>query len=84
MDYKLLHKIIFSNNDKNIKFIEIQKLLDDLGFNCRIKGDHFIYYKDNISEIVNIQPLNKMAKPYQIKQIKKIILKYNLGGTNND
>lgn len=33
---------------------ELQKLLETFGFQCRIKGDHFIYYKDGINEIINI------------------------------
>jgi len=29
----------------------------DLGFEERIKGDHHIFTKDGIAEIINIQPL---------------------------
>lgn len=39
-----------------------------MGFDCRTKGDHFIYTYKNLPEIINIQPDNGMAKPYQIKQ----------------
>lgn len=31
-----------------------------------------------IDEIVNIQPDGNMAKPYQVRQIRNIILKYGL------
>lgn len=31
-----------------------------------------------VAEIVNIQPLGNMAKAYQVKQIRAIILKYKL------
>jgi hypothetical protein len=41
-------------------------------------GSHRIFYKENISEIVNIQPLGSKAKPYQVKQVRAIILKYKL------
>lgn len=37
-----------------------------MGFDCRTKGDHIYTYK-NLPEIINIQPDNGMAKPYQIK-----------------
>ena len=33
-----------------------------------------------IEEIINIQPKNGKAKPYQVKQIRAIILRYRLGG----
>lgn len=73
--------ILSGTQDKNISFSELQSVLDRLGFQCRIKGDHFIYTKDGIEEITNIQPVGKMAKPYQVKQVRQIILKYRMGGT---
>lgn len=56
----------------------MQKLLDFFGFRCRIKGDHFIYYKHGIDEIINIQPDGNKAKPYQVKQVRNLILKYKM------
>lgn len=64
--------------DRNIKFIDLQRILYALGFECRIRGDHFIYYKDGIEEIVNIQPDGNKAKAYQVKQIRNIIVKYQM------
>ena len=64
--------------DRNIKFADFQKILDVLGFQCRIKGDHFIYWKEGIDEIINIQPIGNKAKSYQVKQVRNIILKYQM------
>jgi predicted RNA binding protein YcfA (HicA-like mRNA interferase family) len=59
----------------------MRKLLNDLGFSERIKGDHHIFYKDGIEEIINLQPLRDgKAKAYQVKQVRRIILKYKLHG----
>ena len=66
--------------DKNIAFSDLQALLERLGFQCRIRGDHFIYTRDGVEEIINIQPAGSQAKPYQVKQIRGIILRYQLGG----
>lgn len=77
---KLLLSILSGTRDRNITFADLQTILDRLGFQCRIKGDHFIYTKDGIEEIINIQPAGRMAKPYQVRQIRGIILKYQLGG----
>lgn len=77
---KLLLKILLGNQDSSISFAELQKVLDVLGFQCRIKGDHFVYTKDGIPEIVNIQPKGNKAKAYQVKQVRNIIIKYKLGG----
>lgn len=81
---KLMFAILSGTQDKNISFSDLQSVLDRLGFQCRIKGDHFIYTKDGIEEIINIQPIGKMAKPYQVKQVRQIILKYRLGGAINE
>lgn len=75
---KIFLEIVSSTKDKNIRFSELQKLLEVLGFQCRIKGDHFIYYKYGIDEIINIQPEGSKAKPYQVKQVRNLILKYKL------
>jgi len=53
-------------------------LLNALGFSERIKGDHFIYSKIGVAEIVNLQPLGGKAKAYQVKQVRNLILKYKL------
>ena len=66
--------------DQDILFSDLLLILERLGFQGRIKGDHFIYTKDGIEEIINIQPKNGRAKPYQVKQIRIIILRYQLGG----
>ncbi len=80
---KLLLKILSGTQDASIQFSELQKLLEMIGFSVRIKGDHFIYTKSDIEEIINIQPKGNKAKPYQVKQIRNIILKYKLGGNLN-
>ena len=75
---KIYFVIMSGVRDKNIKFSELQKLLEVLGFQCRIKGDHFIYYKEGIEEIINIQPDGNRAKTYQVKQVRNIILRYKM------
>ena len=51
-DEKLYMAIMRGMQDNNIKFRELQRLLDALGFDHRIKGDHFIYYYGNLPEKV--------------------------------
>ena len=77
MDKKILDKILSGLADKNIRFQDLRKLLKDFGFSERIKGDHHIFYKEGIEEIINLQPLKDgKAKAYQVKQVRVIILKY--------
>lgn len=75
---KILTAVMCGTRDKNILFLDLRKLLDVLGCRCRIKGDHFIYYKEGVSEIINIQPEGNKAKAYQVKQVRYIILKYKM------
>ena len=66
--------------DFDIPFKDLCKILETVGFQKRIKGDHHIFYKDGIEEIINIQPAHSKAKAYQVRQIRKLFQKYNLGG----
>ena len=75
---KLLDKIMRGTSDRNVSFAELRSVLERFGFDCRIRGDHFIFTKDGIDEIVNIQPDKDKAKPYQVKQVREIILKYRM------
>lgn len=79
MNKKLITKILDYKNDNNISFNDLVNLLEQLGFQKRIKGDHFIFYRQSVDEIINIQPKQNKAKAYQVKQIRNIIIKYKLG-----
>ena len=72
---KLLYDIMSGRRDSSISFSDLCKVLTLLGFSVRIKGDHFIYFRDGIDEIINIQPKGNSAKAYQVKQVRNIILK---------
>lgn len=74
---KIIQKLL-SGNDQNFEFNDLCNLLETLGFDNRIKGSHHIYFKKGITEIINLQPRNKKAKPYQVKQVREILIKYNL------
>ena len=75
---KILTKVLRGTSDANIGFDELVSLLIKLGFQSRIRGSHHIFYVDNIVEIINIQEKSGKAKPYQVKQIRSIILKYKI------
>ena len=75
----ILKNILSALFDKNIKFSDLRKLILDLGFSERIKGSHHIFFKKNITEIINLQSLkNRKSKAYQVRQVRNIIIKYEL------
>ncbi len=77
---KILKKILSGASDTNVGFDELCGLLRSLDFTERIRGSHFIYTKDGIDEILNVQSKSGQAKPYQVKQVRNILVKYKLGG----
>jgi len=76
---KLLLKVLSGVSDQDILFNDLCWLLKRFGFDERIKGSHHIYTRPGIYEIINIQPKGNKAKPYQVKQIRNLVLKYKLG-----
>ena len=70
--------VMSGTRDNNIKFLYLRYVMESRGFFCRIKGDHYIYYRSDIPDIVNIQPNGKMAKPYQVRQIRRLFVTYNI------
>ena len=80
MSKKVYESVISGKSDNNIRFEDLRILLLQLGFKERIKGDHFIYKRGDLPERINIQPNGNMAKNYQVRQIRNIIIKYNLRG----
>jgi len=75
---KILVKLLSGKADYNFEFSDICNLLKKLGFEERIKGDHHIFYKKGVKEIINLQPIKHQAKSYQIKQIRDIVLRYRM------
>ena len=82
--YQILQRILCGKSDANIRFSELVQLLIKLGFAERIRGDHHIFSKENVEEILNLQPKGSMAKPYQVKQIRNVIFWYKLGVDDNE
>ena len=81
---KLLLKILRGTSDKNIRFDDLIVLLEHLDFKKRIKGSHHILTKTGVAEILNLQPLKDgKAKRYQVKQVRELILKHGLGGSDD-
>jgi hypothetical protein len=75
---KLYQQILMRQSDANVSFDTLCALLIQLGFDERIKGDHHIFTMDGVVEILNLQPLDGKGKPYQVKQVRNVILKYSL------
>ncbi len=49
-----------------------------VGFSERIRGSHFIYARQGVAEIINLQPRGGKAKPYQVRQVRGLVIRYAL------
>ena len=77
---KLLERILRGTSDANIGFDELRALLLSLGFEQRIRGSHHLFTKSGIAEKINLQRDDGKAKPYQVRQVRNVIVQYKLGG----
>ena len=76
---KALAKILEGRSDANLAFDDLCFDVERAGFTRRPgKGSHAIYYKEGVAEILNLQPRDGKAKPYQVKQVRDLIHHYQL------
>jgi hypothetical protein len=90
---KVLEMVLNGHADANVAFPDLlnvqlviirdARLLRALGFSERIRGGHHIIWMAGVIEIINLQPRGQKAKPYQVRQVRKILLKYGLGANDD-
>ena len=78
MKKQKLYEVI-KRNPANIRFEKICKIAETFGFKMRKgKGSHHIFIRPGVKKLLNFQNVKGKAKPYQVKQLIKIIEKYGL------
>jgi hypothetical protein len=81
----LLARVLSGTADADIGFNELRRLLERLGFEERIRGSHHIFTREGVEEILNLQPKGRNAKPYQVRQVRSTIVRYQLArGTDGE
>ncbi|MEO5348277.1 MAG: hypothetical protein H7836_01315 [Magnetococcus sp. YQC-3] len=76
---KTLWHVLSGCADADLSFEDLRGLLAFLVFEERIQDDHHIFHRAGVAEILIIQPKNGNAKPFQVNQVRNLILKYKLG-----
>jgi hypothetical protein len=74
----VLLRVLRGSSDADIRFSDLRTLVLRLGFKERIKGSHHIFTREGVDEILNLQSRQSMAKPYQVKQVRKVLVEYKL------
>ena len=83
---KFRRKLLSGQSDQNIGFSDLCRYIERLGFAERPDGSggsHKVYDQEGVTEIINLQPSGNLAKPYQVKQVRRIIEKYALTEPEN-
>jgi hypothetical protein len=75
---KILRQILSRRSDATIRFDDLCALLESLGFEKRVKGSHHLFRKLGVEEQINLQRDGSHAKPYQVKQVRAVLLRYKL------
>ena len=75
---QLLQRILGGRADANVRFDDLCGLLRNLGFTERVRGSHHIFRKEGVAERINLQRDDGHAKPYQVRQVRRVILNYKL------
>ncbi len=71
-------RILGGGSDASIRFDELRSLLRNLGSDERVRGSHHIFRKAGVAERINLQRDGGQAKPYQVRQVRQVILKYTM------
>jgi predicted RNA binding protein YcfA (HicA-like mRNA interferase family) len=75
---KTLEKLLRGDSDTNIRFEELCHLLHAKGFRMRVSGSHHIFTRTGVMERINLQREGAKAKPYQVRQVRKVLADYRL------
>lgn len=63
----------------NVAFGDLCRLAEGLGFELRrVSGSHHVFMHPDIPELVNLQSVRGQAKPYQVRQLMRLIERYDL------
>jgi len=76
---KTLRRVLSGTSDASIRFDDLCSLLENLGFEKRVKGGHHMFRRAGVEEKINLQREGHDAKPYQVRQVRGVLLKYKLG-----
>jgi predicted RNA binding protein YcfA (HicA-like mRNA interferase family) len=63
----------------NVAFGDVRRLLKCLGFELRrVSGSHHVFAHPDIAELFNLQSVRGQAKPYQLRQLMRLVERYDL------
>jgi predicted RNA binding protein YcfA (HicA-like mRNA interferase family) len=75
---RLLRRLL-DGSYTNVKFNDFQRLAEACGFELdRVAGSHHIYAHPDVPVKLSIQSVRGDAKPYQLRQFRQLVERYDL------
>jgi predicted RNA binding protein YcfA (HicA-like mRNA interferase family) len=79
MDERKLLARIASGAVTNVAFADLCSLAEGLGFELRrVSGSHHVFVHPDIPQLINLQSVRGQAKPYQVRQLLRLVERYDL------
>ena len=79
MDERKLLKRLARGAVANVAFADLCSLAEALGFELRrVRGSHHVFAHPDIPQLINLQSVHGQAKPYQIRQLVRLVERYDL------
>ena len=79
MNRRQLLKRLTQGALRNVPFSDIVNLAEGFGFELdRVRGSHHLFIHADVPEVLNLQPESGQAKPYQIRQLLRIVEEHEL------
>jgi predicted RNA binding protein YcfA (HicA-like mRNA interferase family) len=79
MDERKLLKRLARGDVANVAFGDLCALAEALGFELRrVSGSHHVFAHPEIPQLINLQSVRGQAKPYQIRQLVRLVERYDL------
>ncbi len=75
---KLLDRLRNPNRDAGWDFGDLCGILQRLGFEMRIHGSHHFFRRPAAAGAINLQPRGGQAKPYQVRQVRRVLTELGL------
>ncbi len=79
MDERKLLMRLARGASANVAFADLCGLAERLGFELRrVSGSHHVFVHPDIPQLINLQAVHGQAKPYQIRQLMRLVERYDL------
>ena len=75
---RTLQRVLGGAADAGIRFADLYQLLERLGFTARTRGSHVMFTHPDVPDLINLQSMAGMAKPYQVRQVRDTLMQHHM------